>query len=83
MDRRNVLSLAAITALGLALLSDNALAQQTAHSGWAGLASNRFSRVGALDGARATQAVHFWATSPLIVTVQQFSNLPLAIQTPF
>ena len=30
MDRRNVLSLSAITALGLALLSDNALGQQAA-----------------------------------------------------
>src|SRR6516164_6351520 len=45
MDRRNVLSLSAITALGLALLSDNALAQQAADVDGEGVGSHALRHI--------------------------------------
>ena len=58
MDRRNVLSLSAITALGLALLSDNALAQQAADVEGVKAASKAFyAALAVLDNGAAMEKV--------------------------
>ena len=68
MDRRNVLSLAAITALGLALLSDNALAQQTADVEGVKAASKAFyAALAALDNGSSMEKV--WAHTPYVTYV--------------
>jgi hypothetical protein len=68
MDRRNVLSLSAITALGLALLSDNALAQQTADVEGVKAASKAFyAALAALDNGASMEKV--WAHTPYVTYV--------------
>jgi hypothetical protein len=58
MDRRNVLSLSAITAFGLALLSDNALGQQAADVDGVKAASKAFyTALATLDGGAAMEKV--------------------------
>ena len=68
MNRRNVLSLSAITTLGLALLSDNALAQQTADVEGVKAASKAFyAALAALDNGAAMEKV--WAHTPYVTYV--------------
>src|SRR5262252_1305132 len=68
MDRRNVLSLSAITALGLALLSDNALAQQAADVEGVKAASKAFyAALAVLDNGAAMEKV--WAHTPYVTYV--------------
>src|SRR5262249_28048304 len=68
MDRRNVLSLSAITALGLALLSDNALAQQAADVEGVKAASKAFyAALAVLDKRAAMEKV--WAHTPYVTYV--------------
>ena len=68
MDRRNVLSLSAITALGLALLSDTALAQQTADVEGVKAASKAFyAALAALDNGASMEKV--WAHTPYVTYV--------------
>ena len=68
MDRRNVLSLSAITALGLALLSDNAQGQQEADVDGVKAASKAFyTALAALDGGAAMEKV--WAHTPYVTYV--------------
>src|SRR5215475_3480642 len=68
MDRRNVLSLSAITALGLALLSDNALAQQTADVEGVQAASKAFyAALAVIDNGAAMEKV--WAHTPYVTYV--------------
>ena len=68
MDRRNVLRLSAITALGLALLSDNALAQQAADVDGVKAASKAFyAALAALDNGASMEKV--WAHTPYVTYV--------------
>ena len=68
MGRRNVLSLSAITALGLALLSDNAQGQQEADVDGVKAASKAFyTALAALDGGAAMEKV--WAHTPYLTYV--------------
>lgn len=68
MDRRNVLGLSVITALGLALLSDNALGQQAADVDGVKAASKAFyTALAALDGGAAMEKV--WAHTPYVTYV--------------
>src|SRR5215472_2648047 len=68
MDRRNVLTLSAITALGLALLSDNALGQQAADVEGVKAASKAFYvALAALDNGVAMEKV--WAHTPYVTYV--------------
>src|SRR5215831_20778954 len=68
MDRRNVLSLSAITALGLTLLSDNALGQQAADVEGVKAASKAFYvALAALDNGVAMEKV--WAHTPYVTYV--------------
>ena len=68
MDRRNVLRLSAITALGLALLSDNALAQQAADVEGVKAASKAFyAALAALDNGASMEKV--WAHTPYVTYV--------------
>jgi hypothetical protein len=67
-DRRNVLGLSAITALGLAVLSDNAVAQQAADVDGVKAASKAFyTALAALDGGAAMEKV--WAHTPYVTYV--------------
>ena len=68
MDRRSVLSLSAITALGLALLSDNALGQQAADVDGVKAASKAFyAALAVLDNGEAMEKV--WAHTPYVTYV--------------
>jgi ketosteroid isomerase-like protein len=68
MDRRNVLSLSAITALGLALLSGNAVAQQAADMDGVKAASKAFyAALAVLDNGEAMEKV--WAHTPYVTYV--------------
>ena len=68
MDRRNILSLFAITALGLVALSGNALAQQTADVDGVKAASKAFyTALAVLDGGAAMEKV--WAHTPYVTYV--------------
>ena len=68
MDRRNILSLSAITALGLALLSDNALGQQAADVEGVKAASKAFyAALSVLDNGEAMEKV--WAHTPYVTYV--------------
>ena len=68
MDRRNVLSLSAITVLGLALLPGNAVAQQAADVDGVKAASKAFyTALAALDGGAAMEKV--WAHTPYVTYV--------------
>jgi ketosteroid isomerase-like protein len=68
MDRRNVLSLSAITALGLALLLDNALGQQVADVEGVKAASKAFyTALTVLDNGEAMEKV--WAHTPYVTYV--------------
>jgi ketosteroid isomerase-like protein len=68
MDRRNVLSLSAIAALGVTLLSGNALAQQTADTEGVKAASKAFyAALAVLDNGEAMEKV--WAHTPYVTYV--------------
>jgi ketosteroid isomerase-like protein len=68
MNRRNVLSLSAITALGLAVLSGNALAQQAADLDGVKAASKAFyAALAVLDNGEAMEKV--WAHTPYVTYV--------------
>jgi ketosteroid isomerase-like protein len=68
MDRRNVLSLSAIAALGFALLSSNAVAQQATDVEGVKTASKAFyTALAALDGGPAMEKV--WAHTPYVTYV--------------
>src|SRR5215475_1404086 len=68
MDRRNVLSLSAITALGLALLSNNALGQEAADVEGVKAASKAFyAALAVLDNGEAMEKV--WAHTPYVTYV--------------
>ena len=68
MNRRNVLSLSAITVLGLALLSGNAIAQQAADMEGVKAASKAFYvALAAVDGGAAMEKV--WARTPYVTYV--------------
>src|SRR5215469_16828280 len=68
MDRRNVLSLSTFAALGLALLSGNALAQQAADVEGVKAASKAFyAALAALDNGAAMDKV--WAHTPYVTYV--------------
>jgi len=68
MDRRNVLSLSAISALGLALLSGNAVAQQAADMDGVKAASKAFYAALAMpDNGEAMEKV--WAHTPYVTYV--------------
>src|SRR5262245_10447876 len=68
MDRRNVLSLSAITALGLTLLSENALGQQAEDVEGVKAASKAFYvALAALDNGVAMEKV--WAHTPYVTYV--------------
>jgi ketosteroid isomerase-like protein len=68
MNRRNVLSLSAITALGLAVLSGNALAQQAADLDGVKTASKAFyAALAVLDNGEAMEKV--WAHTPYVTYV--------------
>ena len=68
MDRRNVLSLSAIAALGFALLSSNAVAQQAADAEGVKAASKAFyTALAALDGGATMEKV--WAHTPYVTYV--------------
>ena len=68
MDRRKVLSLSAVTALGLAMLSGNAVAQQVADMDGVKAASKAFyTALAVLDNGEAMEKV--WAHSPYVTYV--------------
>src|SRR5215831_6510177 len=68
MDRRNVLSLSAITALGLALLSNNALGQKAEDVDGVKAASKAFYvALAVLDNGEAMEKV--WAHTPYVTYV--------------
>jgi ketosteroid isomerase-like protein len=68
MNRRNVLSLSAITALGLAVLSGNAIAQQAADLDGVKTASKAFyAALAVLDNGEAMEKV--WAHTPYVTYV--------------
>jgi ketosteroid isomerase-like protein len=68
MNRRNVLSLSAITALGLAVLSGNALAQQAPDLDGVKTASKAFyAALAVLDNGEAMEKV--WAHTPYVTYV--------------
>jgi ketosteroid isomerase-like protein len=68
MNRRNVLNLSAITALILAMLSSNAIAQQAADVDGVKAASKAFyTALAALDGGAAMEKV--WAHTPYVTYV--------------
>ena len=65
MDRRKVLSLSAVTALGLAMLSGNAVAQQAADMDGVKAASKAFyTALAVLDNGEAMEKV--WAHTPYV-----------------
>jgi ketosteroid isomerase-like protein len=65
MDRRKVLSLSAATALGLAMLSGNAVAQQAADMDGVKAASKAFyTALAVLDNGEAMEKV--WAHTPYV-----------------
>jgi len=65
MDRRKVLSLSAATALGLAMLSGNAVAQQVADMDGVKAASKAFyTALAVLDNGEAMEKV--WAHTPYV-----------------
>ena len=65
MDRRKVLSLSAVTALGLAMLSGNAVAQQVADMDGVKAASKAFyTALAVLDNGEAMEKV--WAHTPYV-----------------
>jgi len=68
MDRRKVLSLSAATALGLAMLSGNAVAQQAADMDGVKAASKAFyTALAVLDNGEAMEKV--WAHTPYVTYV--------------
>ena len=68
MDRRNVLSMSAVTALGLALLSNNALGQKAEDVDGVKAASKAFyAALAVLDNGEAMEKV--WAHSPYVTYV--------------
>ena len=68
MDRRKVLSLSAVTALGLAMLSGNAVAQQAADMDGVKAASKAFyTALAVLDNGEAMEKV--WAHTPYVTYV--------------
>jgi len=68
MDRRKVLSLSAVTALGLAMLSGNAVAQQVADMDGVKAASKAFyTALAVLDNGEAMEKV--WAHTPYVTYV--------------
>ena len=68
MDRRKVLSLSAATALGLAMLSGNAVAQQVADMDGVKAASKAFyTALAVLDNGEAMEKV--WAHTPYVTYV--------------
>jgi ketosteroid isomerase-like protein len=68
MNRRNVLSLSAITALGLAVLSGNAIAQQAADLDGVKTASKAFyAALAVLDNGEAMEKL--WAHTPYVTYV--------------
>ena len=68
MNRRNVLSLSAITVLGLALLPGSAVAQQAADTEGVKAASKAFyTALAALDNGAAMEKV--WAHTPYVTYV--------------
>src|SRR5713101_8117600 len=68
MNRRSVLSLSAITALGLAWLSSNAVAQQAADTEGVKAASKAFyTALAVLDNGEAMEKV--WAHTPYVTYV--------------
>jgi ketosteroid isomerase-like protein len=68
MNRRNILSLSAITAFGLALLPGHAVAQQAADMEGVKAASKAFyTALAVLDGGEAMEKV--WAHTPYVTYV--------------
>ena len=68
MDRRKALSLSAVTALGLAMLSGNAVAQQVADMDGVKAASKAFyTALAVLDNGEAMEKV--WAHTPYVTYV--------------